>query len=209
MPRRGKKRYHFIYKTTCLITNKFYIGRHSTDNLKDRYLGSGKILKYSIIKYGPQNHKREILEFLPDKESLFKREEEIVNESLLKNPLCINLTYGGEIGFTDKQLSQGAINANKKNWKDPEFIERSRNRMRKTSQRLHKEGKISPPNWTGKTHSEETKRKIGDKNSKHQKGFNNSQYGTCWITNEKESKKINKGDDIPNGWGLGRKMKNK
>jgi hypothetical protein len=34
----------------------------------------------------------------------------------------------------------------------------------------------------------------------------NSQYGKCWITNEVESKKIFKGDLIPEGWRLGRKM---
>lgn len=35
----------------------------------------------------------------------------------------------------------------------------------------------------------------------------NSQFGTCWITNEKENKKIPKGNTIPNGWRLGRKMR--
>jgi hypothetical protein len=30
------------------------------------------------------------------------------------------------------------------------------------------------------------------KNSIHQQGKNNSQYGTCWITNGKENKKIKK-----------------
>jgi hypothetical protein len=38
-------------------------------------------------------------------------------------------------------------------------------------------------------------------------GKNNSQFGTCWITNEIESKKIYKGDPIPKGWRLGRKIK--
>jgi len=40
-----------------------------------------------------------------------------------------------------------------------------------------------------------------------QKGINNSQYGTCWITNGIDNKKINKGDLIPDGWKLGRKLK--
>jgi hypothetical protein len=37
--------------------------------------------------------------------------------------------------------------------------------------------------------------------------LNNSQFGTCWITNGKENKKIFKGDNIPNGWRLGRVIK--
>ena len=64
-------------------------------------------------------------------------------------------------------------------------------------------------NWTGKTHSEESKRKIGKANSKIQSGSGNSQYGTMWIHNLelKKSKKINKTDQIPDGWIKGRKIK--
>ena len=52
--------HHIIYQTTNLINNKRYIGYHSTDNLDDGYLGSGKILKQSIEKNGVDNFKREI-----------------------------------------------------------------------------------------------------------------------------------------------------
>lgn len=61
--------------------------------------------------------------------------------------------------------------------------------------------------WTGRKHTEETKRKIGEKNSINQKGENNNQFGTCWITNGKENKKIKKENIIPDGWKLGRKIK--
>ena len=78
------KKYHFIYKTTNLINSNFYIGIHSTSNLNDGYLGSGKRLKYSIKKNGIKNFKCKILEFLPDRESLVNREIELVNVDLLK-----------------------------------------------------------------------------------------------------------------------------
>lgn len=45
---------------------------------------------------------------------------------------------------------------------------------------------------------------------KHQQGEKNSQYGTCWIHNNKENKKIQKEDLeywLSNGWINGRKMK--
>ena len=38
---------------------------------------------------------------------------------------------------------------------------------------------------------------------KHE-GQKNSQYGTIWITNEKENKKIKKDENIPNFWRRGR-----
>ena len=71
MPRKEKK-YHFIYKTTNLLSGKYYIGMHSTDNLGDGYLGSGKRLRYSINKYGEENHNREILEFVDSRKELKK-----------------------------------------------------------------------------------------------------------------------------------------
>lgn len=61
----------------------------------------------------------------------------------------------------------------------------------------------------GRTHSLETKKKISNKNSLHQRGTGNSQYGTMWIYSleEKKSKKIKKGESIPQGWMPGRMIK--
>ena len=60
------------------------------------------------------------------------------------------------------------------------------------------------PDWTGKKHREETKRKIGEKNAISQRGSGNSQYGTMWITNGSENKKIKSIDIIPETWYKGR-----
>lgn len=62
-------------------------------------------------------------------------------------------------------------------------------------------------NWTDKKHNEETKKKIGKANSKHQHGKNNSQFETCWITNGFENKKIKKNETIPENWERGRTIK--
>ena len=64
---RKEKTYHFIYKTTNLLNGKYYIGMHSTFNLEDGYMGSGKRLKRSLNKYGKENHKVEILEFVDNR----------------------------------------------------------------------------------------------------------------------------------------------
>ena len=102
-------KYHFIYKTVCIITNKYYIGMHSTPNLNDGYIGSGKIIKSSILKYGKSLHSFEILEFVDTLESLVLREKEIVNKDLLKDPLCMNLYIGGT-GFTEhSEISKNNI----------------------------------------------------------------------------------------------------
>lgn len=93
--RASRRKYHIIYKTTCLVTGRYYIGMHSTDNLDDGYMGSGQVLWKSIKKYGKEQHRCEIMEHLSDRESLALREEELVNSDTLKDPLCMNLRTGG------------------------------------------------------------------------------------------------------------------
>src|ERR1700757_3693210 len=90
-----KSDYHFVYKTTCLITDKYYIGIHSTNDLDDGYLGSGTKLKSSIKKYGKNNHERTILEFVEDRNNLEIREAELVTDTIIADPLCMNLVLGG------------------------------------------------------------------------------------------------------------------
>lgn len=62
--------------------------------------------------------------------------------------------------------------------------------------------------FTGKKHTDEAKKKIGEKSSIRQKGDKNSQFGTCWIYNLdlKTNKKIKKEETenyINDGWILG------
>lgn len=218
MPRKQKK-YHFIYKTTNLLNNKFYIGMHSTDNLEDGYFGSGKVLRYSINKHGIENHKVEILEFLSSREELKNREAEIVNEELLANPLNMNLTFGGGDGWYYCNSSQEEID--KRCW---QWVKAHSDKMSsdptyksKVSNSLSKAWKIRSENgekpfggkgnnaFLGKTHSEETKQKM--RKSKNT-GESNSQFGLRWIHNLelKISKKIKKVDPLPIGWMEGRKL---
>lgn len=216
MERASRRKYHYIYKTTCIITNRFYIGMHSTDNLEDGYIGSGKRLWHSINKHGKENHVCEILEFLESRELLKEREREIVNEKLLNEEFCMNLKLGGEGGWncmSKEQLSMGGRNGQASQKKlretDPEYAKKNSEAISKAYYKSIEEGKRIPVQWgkwLGKKHKPETKKKIGEANSIKQSGSNNSQYGKCWITNGIENKKIYKEDLIPHGWKLGRKM---
>ena len=185
---------------------------HSTDDLDDEYFGSGTRLRYSIRKHGKENHAREILEFCSDRKSLKKRETEVINEDVLLNPLCMNLMIGGEGGFiSDEQQKRRASAAGTASALSRiEHPERHQNRSLKTTEELkqrHTAGLVKYDTFTNKKHTEEAKKRIGEKNAKKQLANKNSQYGTCWITNEKQNKKIHKDDLIPEGWRLGRVIK--
>lgn len=207
----NKRKYHFIYKTTCSFTCRYYIGMHSTDNLEDGYLGSGTRLSHSIRKYGPENHTREILEFCSSREELIKREEEIVNLNEIAKQECMNIKPGGSGGWANKEhqikCSQSGLNKinELRKDKDSEFYKKWTNTLSEKKIQNHKDGKIKNISdfysWKGKHHTEETKRKMSKKD---RSGKLNSQYGTMWITNGKKNKKIKKEEKIPEGWTKGR-----
>ena len=95
--KRGKDGlFHFLYKTTNILNNKFYIGVHTTDDLGDGYKGSGSTLNKAFKKYGKNNFNREILEFFETYEDAYNKERDVVNEELINNPNCYNNVIGGK-----------------------------------------------------------------------------------------------------------------
>jgi hypothetical protein len=90
--------YYLIYKTTNLVTNKIYIGKHITDNLNDEYLGSGKWLINSIKKYGKENFKKDILFIFDNEIDMNNKEIEIVNLEFILREDTYNLVLGGNGG---------------------------------------------------------------------------------------------------------------
>lgn len=84
---------HFIYKTTH-VNGKYYIGRHSTENIDDGYMGSGRWP--SSIK-DRSTLTREILEYAPDPTALKILEGKYLAEHV-GQPNCMNRSKD-PIGF--------------------------------------------------------------------------------------------------------------
>jgi hypothetical protein len=100
-----------VYKKTCLINNKIYIGVHETNdpNVFDGYIGNSINIynrkwalehpkfpfHFAVIKYGINNFKRETLFKFNSANDAYKKEEEIVNEEFIKQNTNYNITVGG------------------------------------------------------------------------------------------------------------------
>lgn len=211
--------YYYIYQITNLVNNNIYIGVHRTVDLDDGYMGSGKIIKRAIAKYGLDNFKKDILEFFETSELMYAREKELVTDEFLLREDTYNLRRGGFGGFD--YLNK--IGKNKHFGKENVFSSMSAEFNKRKSQKL-KEDPDFKSRWNGNRFTEAA-RKLGIKNAqgaaakekristmkanKHSVGVNNSQYGTMWITDGKINKKLPKEEVIPNGWYKGRTTQNR
>lgn len=191
---------------------------HSTSNLEDGYIGSGRRLRLSINKHGIENHFKEILEFLESRQDLKDREHQLVNEDILKDPMCMNLQLGGGGGFSsiEHQLKCSIAGSKtgplvvKKLWKEnKDWADNKRIVMKDRFNDINYKTSVlksAASAFLGKHHSDESKKRIGEKNSEAQLKNKNSQFGTMWITNGTENKKIKNDSIIPENWKKGRKI---
>lgn len=202
--------YYYIYQITNLVNNKIYVGVHKTSDLDDGYMGSGKAIKSAIAKHGILNFQKDILEYFEDAESMYAREREIVTESFLLRDDVYNLRAGGYGGFDYINTTVDLVARNTKASRN------GRNKKSKTLKDLWESGRYdsrvvnenfreaSKTSFLNKQHSTETKDRIRQSIVGKQKGNLNSQFGTIWITNGFNNKKIGGDDSIPDGWYHGR-----
>ncbi len=71
---------------------------HKTKNLDDTYLGSGKLIKQAIRKYGKSNFVKEILHVYATEVEMIESEKSIVTNEFRNNPNTYNIAIGGKYG---------------------------------------------------------------------------------------------------------------
>ena len=196
--------FYIVYKTTNKINGKFYIGIHKTNNLNDNYMGSGKLIKLAINKYGIENFEREILYVYDNPDDMFIKEAEIVNDEFLMEENTYNLTIGGGGGFeycnthiTEEQKQKRAVNGRKKadEMLKKQYGDNFVSILSKKGQDKLKDIIRENPDFLkgrrngflGKNHSIETKDKMSKIAKKRlMDPTKNPSYGKCWIHNDSE-----------------------
>jgi hypothetical protein len=173
---------------------------HQTKNINDGYMGSGKLIKRAIEKYGVENFIKEILHIFDNELDMRNKEKELV--VLSEN--SYNILEGGKGGFgfinskglngTPEGRKLGGIKSSNKetnafyNLSADSIKKRVAVRKQKYGvQEYTKAARINCNNENAMIKRKQTYDSIN-----HQRGENNSQYGSCWITNGQENKKIKK-----------------
>lgn len=105
----------YIYKTTNLINNKVYIGKHISSTHDNTYYGSGKIIKRAINKYGIENFSNEIIDTAETLEELNEKEKMHIQQYKdLHKSNCYNIASGGDGGNTLIYKSEQEVEAFRK-----------------------------------------------------------------------------------------------
>ena len=147
--------YHFIYKTYS-VSGLYYYGRHSTTNVDDGYLGSGKWIRSIKDK---SNLKRDIVLFCENFEELLKYEKQYISNHI-NDPKCMN--------FNENPVGFSSIN--------------NPNKLLKGSSILSERVKGEKNGMYGKTHTEEYKNYLRE----HYSGENGNFYGRKHTEESKE-----------------------
>ena len=201
--------YYYLYQVTNLKNNKIYVGVHKTKSLDDGYMGSGKVIRRAIKSHGVENFKKDILETFEDSKAMYAREKEVVNEDFLAREDVYNLRRGGHGGFdhlTTEQIKQAGRLGGSHSAKLQQELKIgifSDTYVSYLIRNKEFQGKMAE-----KAQSPEAKlkRKNTREKTQFQLGIKNSQFGTMWITNGSENKKIKKEELIPDEWYKGRKQ---
>lgn len=99
------KKFYTVYRITNTVNGKEYIGFHSTNDLDDGYMGSGKLIGRAIEKHGPDSFIKEYIQIFDNKEDAIQLERELVNEAYVDREDTYNLSLGGNVCILKGELN--------------------------------------------------------------------------------------------------------
>lgn len=198
---------YYVYLIQNRINQKIYIGKRKSNNPeKDSYMGSGKLIKSAIQKYGKENFQKVILGVFDSHEEAANLESLLVTQEFISSGYSYNLHEGGYGGFLhinnlpiDERPNVVSIREKCKSGVlriggSDKWTAESRDKVVNRGKLNNELGLTS-----GWQHTSNTKRRLSETSS----GTRNSQYGkksyTNVETNEKKRFLVGK---QPDGWEL-------
>jgi hypothetical protein len=199
----------FIYLTTNKINNKKYIGLCTRDD--DLYLGSGKLIKAAIAKYGKDNFERIIIEECNSINELSKAERKwIEHYDAVNSDEFYNLSEGGNGGnsVTVKRYWDSMTTEERKE-RNKYMKERDRSADKPSANRSEISSKSMKSHW-GTLTEEQRKERLSKWTYDHS-GKNNPMFGRSavkernlkWYNNGEQSIYVTEGTQ-PSGYIPGR-----
>ena len=189
--------FYTIYQTTNLINGKIYVGYHSTEDLNDQYLGSGKILNQAINKIGAENFKREILYVFPTREEALQKEREIVNEEYIQRSDTYNIKLGGEGGWDHcRENCQTPEALNKRSESAKRAV--AEGRLKTLTPESRRNGQLAK-GMLGKKHTSESRKKISENNGAK---LDQSTFDSRVLDYQNIEKKRGYISELANRWGI-------
>lgn len=86
---------HVIYGIQNMLSGCIYVGRHSSENLDNKYMGSSSALNRAMRKFGRKHFDFVILEHCADLASCIDAEARIVNREFVARHDTYNIMLGG------------------------------------------------------------------------------------------------------------------
>ena len=208
------KTHYLIYRIDNIITNEFYIGQHKTNNVYDKYMGSGHILKCSMQHYDLSCFIKTILFDFSTEKEMDDKELELVPEISChhNNPLCLNIVEGGGsrrmpgksnpmygINIKDKMPIDKWLEHNKKISKansgkgNGMFGKKMKDIMGEDAYNKMRQNQYN----SVLNRSANKRQEIHDKYSKRTQGKGNPAYGRKWMYNPSTNERIYvKGNEV-------------
>lgn len=179
----------FIYKTTCLINGKIYIGKHESSE-SDNYLGSGTIFKKALKKYGKENFRREILRLCETLHELEVWEYVFIKKYHAQDPSIGYNIADGDVNSSEynpaklpevrEKISKAAIGRKVSNETKKKMSESSPRRKWTEEQKMNLSKKMS-----GRKFTEEHKQKLREAKLGKNGKLSNS-WGIKWTEEQKK-----------------------
>lgn len=207
---------YIIYKTTCLVNGKIYIGQHEVKGKKKLdiwYIGSGTLLRRAINKYGCENFKREVICKVYNQKMANELEEFFIKKY---NSTDVNIGYNilsgspyehnplkvPEIAKKVADARRGRVLSDEMKSRISKSVSKIMTKERR--QMISKQHK-------GKVMSVESRKKISKANIGAnnpmwgKRGKNSPLFGCSWISNGVNCRFIDISNGLPQGYHLGRK----